>query len=91
MCIYMLIYNFETATYYGLSALTNMYSTYKYVITFILLFSEDVEINVQDPLNNGLMFIITVNAIIIPLLPSHAEAPETSFSEVYRKEPAHFV
>ena len=55
--------------------------------TFILLCSEVsysvVETNVQDSLNTGLMFIIAVNAIIIPFLPSHAGAPETNFSQVY--------
>lgn len=58
---------------------------------FILPFGEDVEIGVWDSLNNGLMFIIIVNAIIILPLPSHAEAPEISFSEVYGKEPAHLA
>lgn len=53
-----------------------MYSPCKYLIIFILPFNEDVEISVWDSLNNGLMFIITVNVIVILPLPSHAEALE---------------
>lgn len=68
-----------------------MYSTYKCLIIFILPFNEGVEISVWDSLNSGLMFIVTINVIVILPLPSHEEAPETSFSEAYRKEPAHWV
>ena len=57
------------------------------ITTFILLCSEVsysvVEINVQHSLNTGLMFIIAVNAIIIPFLPSHAGTLEANFSQVY--------
>lgn len=68
-----------------------MYSPYKCLIIFIFPFNEDVEISVWDSFNSGLMFIIIVNVIVILLLPSQAEALETSLSGLYRKEPAHWV